>query len=355
MSGAAIPTVVLGGSGYVAGELLRLLAGHPRFRLAAAVSESRPGTPIAEAFPHLAGALPDTARFASLDQARDRLVPGAPLALLSALPHGHSAATVDRLLGEAEARGADLRVVDLSADFRLATAAQYEAVYKQPHPAPARLAEFVCALPEHRQPPPRAPLAHPGCFTTAVTLATVPLVALGLIEPEVAVSAITGSTGAGRAPTATTHHPERRSNLFAYSPLGHRHEPEMRRLVEDATGVATEIAFVPHSGPFARGIHATLHARLVEPLPAEEVGARVAAFYAEAPFVRVGSEAPRLQAVVGSNFAHLGFAVRGRSLVAFSVLDNLVKGAAGGALQWLNRLFDLPESAGLAQPGIGWL
>jgi N-acetyl-gamma-glutamyl-phosphate reductase len=351
---SAIPAFVVGGSGYVAGELLRLLAGHPRLTVAAVASEGRAGTEIAEAFPHLAGRFRGE-RFVPLPELAARLERGGRAALFSAAPHGTSAAVVDRLLARAEEVGCALSVVDLSSDFRFADATTWEAVYGRPHGAPHRLAEFACALPEHRASESPRHVGHPGCFTTAVALAAVPLVALGLVEPGLAVSAVTGSTGAGRTPTPTTHHPERRSNLFAYQALSHRHEPEMRRLLREAAGVEPEITFVPHSGPFARGIHATLHARLVEPRPAAEVAERVAIFYAGSPFVEVTAEPPRVQDVAGSNRCRLAFAARGTNLVAFAVLDNLVKGAAGGAVQWMNRLLGLPETAGLEAAGLGWI
>lgn len=352
--GAPIPAVVLGGSGYVAGELLRLLAGHPRFVVAAAASEGHAGERVEALFPHLRGCFPGLA-FVAPDEA-PRALDGVPrAAVFSALPHGHAGPAIDRLLAACETHGCAARVVDLSADFRYADAAAYAAVYHHPHGAPGRLGEFVSALPEHHRGPTPRHVGHPGCFTTAVTLATVPLLALGLVRPEIAVAAVTGSTGAGRSPSPTTHHPERRSTLFAYGALSHRHEPEMRALALAASGVEPDLAFVPHAGPFARGIHATLHARLAAPATADEVRAAVAGFYAEAPFVSVESEAPRLQSVVGTNRAVLAFAVRGDHLVAFSAIDNLTKGAAGGGIQWMNRLFDLPETAGLEAPGLGWI
>jgi N-acetyl-gamma-glutamyl-phosphate reductase len=198
-------------------------------------------------------------------------------------------------------------------------------------------------------------MGHPGCFTTSVLMATVPLLKLGLIEPRVSVVATTGSTGAGRTPTATTHHPARRSNLFAYSPLRHRHEPEMRNLAAAASGVEPEIHFVPQAGPFARGIYATVQARLNRAMTAEEVRSALAGFYAGAPFVDILAEPPRLQDVVGTNRCRLGVAVDGDHLVVFSAIDNLVKGAAGGGIQWMNRLMGFPEKAGLSVPGVGWL
>ena len=352
----ALPAIVLGGSGYVAGELLRLLAGHPVLRPAAVLSGSQAGQPVEAAFPHLAGAYSGLA-FSAPEDLPLRLAESPRAAVFSAAPHGASAPLVDSLLAAAARAGTDIRVVDLSADFRFPEAAAYEAVYGHPHGAPHRLGEFRCALPEHL---PAAKtwaghIAHPGCFTTAATLAAAPFLALGLVEPEVSVVAITGSTGAGRTPSATTHHPARRSNLFAYHPLCHRHQPEMRALASAAAGVPVTVHFVPHAGPFARGIHATVQMRLDQPLSAAAATAVLAEFYAGAPFVDVSPEPPRLQDVVGTNRCRLAAAVEGNHLVVFSALDNLVKGAAGGAIQWMNRLLGLPETAGLTQPGLGWL
>ncbi|HYN21261.1 MAG TPA: N-acetyl-gamma-glutamyl-phosphate reductase, partial [Thermoanaerobaculia bacterium] len=280
---------------------------------------------------------------------------GGPAAVFCAAPHGAAAALLDEVLGLAERAGAQARAVDLSADFRFADADSYARVYGHPHGAPSRLASFHCAVPEHAEGTPAAHLAHPGCFTTATLLAAVPLLKLGLIEPRLSVVAVTGSTGAGRTPTATTHHPARRSNLFAYSPLAHRHEPEMRTLAKAASGVDAEIHFIPQAGPFARGIYATVQATLRQPLPAAEVRSALATFYEGSPFVDVLDSPPRLQDVVGTNRCRLGVAVDGDHLAVFSAIDNLVKGAAGGGIQWMNRLLGFPETAGLTQPGPGWL
>jgi N-acetyl-gamma-glutamyl-phosphate reductase len=375
-----LPVVVLGGSGYVAGELLRLLVGHPVFRVAAVVSESRGGERVTAAFPHLAGTPADDLVFAGSSGGEGTLagVLGAfpSLGFFSALPHGDAAGRIDALLTEAERRGCDARVVDLSADFRHRDPARYEAIYGRPHGAPARLAEFRCALPELEHDGaaaaagPARHVAHPGCFTTAATLALAPLLVGDWIEPRATVVAVTGSTGAGRTPAATTHHPERRSDLFAYAPLAHRHEPEMRALLaacggEPGTEREPAISFLPHSGPFARGIHATITACLKRPASAADLTESISSFYGGAsssppsrrprPFVRVLTHPPRLQSVVGTNRCDLAVAVRGDDLVAFSALDNLVKGAAGGAVQWMNRLFGLADAAGLALPGLGWL
>ena len=171
-------------------------------------------------------------------------------------------------------------------------------------------------------------------------------------------SGITGSTGAGRTPIATTHHPERHSNLFAYNPLQHRHAPEVVQICRELTGVAPDLHFVPHSGPFARGIHMTLQGQLA---PAADrptsCGRPSRSFYAGQEFVRVVDGTPRVKDVAGSNYCHIGVATSGdgRSFVVLVAIDNLVKGAAGGAVQWMNRLLGLPESAGLTAPALGWI
>lgn len=355
MTEPRVDTAILGATGYVAGELLRILAGHPGLRLAAAVSRSQAGAPVEDTFPHLRGIF-GGAHFVADDALASLLHAPGPLAVFSALPHGESAPRLDRLFADAAAAGKTLKVVDLSADFRISDPADYERVYGKPHGAPDRLAAFRCALPDLDRTAPAGPIAHPGCFTTAVTLACAPLHALGLAEPRFFAAAVTGSTGSGREPSATTHHPERHGGFKAYSPLQHRHEIEMRTLVGRAAGggEAPEVLFVPHSGPFARGIHATVHARLVKPLDAAALAAAIAGFYAATPFVSVSTAPPALKEVVGTNRCRLGVAARGRDAVVFSVIDNLTKGAAGGGVQWMNRLLGQDETAGLLLPGLGW-
>jgi N-acetyl-gamma-glutamyl-phosphate reductase len=354
--GERLPAVILGGSGYVAGELLRLLSGHPFLRAAAVVSESQVGERVEAVFPHLAGCYPGMSFGARGDLGMlFDTIEGETAAVFCAAPHGAAAALLDGVLAEAEVAGVEARAVDLSADFRFADKAAYAEVYGHEHGAPERLGSFICGLPEHIEKEPAAHVGHPGCFTTSVLMAAVPLLKLGLVEPRISVVAVTGSTGAGRTPTATTHHPARRSTLFAYSPLRHRHGPEMRALAAAASGVDAEIHFVPQAGPFARGIYATLQARLADRVTAGEVRHALTDFYAGAPFVDVLPEPPRLQDVVGTNRCRLGVAVDGDHLVVFSTIDNLVKGAAGGGVQWMNRLLGFPETAGLRVPGLGWV
>jgi N-acetyl-gamma-glutamyl-phosphate reductase common form len=348
-----IPAVVLGGTGYVAGELLRLLAAHPQFALAAIMSDSAPGDAVAAAFPHLVSAYPDT-RFRSQEEVRHILCESPSTAVFSAAPHGVSAGLIDALLSAASAAGTAPRVVDISADFRYGSADAYAQVYRHQHGAPQRLKEFTCAVPEQLATLATAHVGHPGCFATAILLASVPLLKSGLISPAVFVSGVTGSTGSGRKPVPGTHHPLRHGDLYSYSALMHRHVPEVAACALAASGVAAQFAFVPHSGPFARGIHVTLQAALTGRADSQRVLEVLRAYYADAPFVRVSAEAPRVKDVVASNYAHLSAVVMSGTVAVLCAIDNLNKGAAGGAIQWMNRLFGLPETTGLTAPAPGW-
>lgn len=349
----AIPTIVLGGTGYVAGELLRLIAGHPVFELAGVLSDSQPGEPVAKAFPHLACAHPDTV-FKSQAELEKLIAELPTSALLCAAPHGVSAALIDSLLKAAERAGAQPRVVDISADFRYRSAEAYEAVYKHAHGAPQRIGEFTCAVPEHLASITTRHVTHPGCFATSILLASVPLLSAKLVEPSLFVSGVTGSTGSGRKPVEGTHHPQRHSDFYSYNALGHRHVPEVTACAKAASGVEAEFSFTPHSGPFARGIHATVQARLKSPVDTRQVLATFQDFYAGKPFVRVTEQAPRIKDIVASNYAHVSAVAKGNTVAVMCAVDNLTKGAAGGAVQWMNRLFDLPETTGLAAPAAGW-
>jgi N-acetyl-gamma-glutamyl-phosphate reductase len=348
-----VPAIVLGGTGYVAGELLRLIAVHPGLAVAAIVSDSQPGTPVAAAFPHLRETYP-LLLFSGID-AVERLMRETPRsALFSAAPHGVAAGIIDRLLRAAESGGHTAHCVDISADFRYSNAGAYESVYKHPHGAPSRLPQFTCAVPEHLARSPTPHISHPGCFATATLLASVPLLALGLCEPRLFVTGITGSTGSGRKPSEATHHPQRHGDLYSYGALSHRHVPEITACAKAASGIDAEINFVPHSGPFARGIHVTVQASLKRPVSSAAAVAALADYYKDSPFVRVIDTAPRVKDVVTSNYAHLSAVTNGSSIAVMSVLDNLTKGAAGGGVQWMNRLLGFDESAGLRAPAPGW-
>jgi N-acetyl-gamma-glutamyl-phosphate reductase common form len=352
MSGAT-PAIILGGTGYVAGELLRLIAVHPHLKVTAVLSESQPGGQVSAAFAHLRSAYPDL-KFADLLEI-EQLMRRTPVsALFSAAPHGVSAALVDRLLTAAAAAGSRVHCVDISADFRFSTREAYEAVYKHPHGAPARIAEFTCAVPEHMQKSPTPHVAHPGCFATATLLASVPMLALGLTDSRLFVTGITGSTGSGRKPVEATHHPHRHSDLYSYGALSHRHVPEIAACAKLATGIEAEINFVPHSGPFARGIHVTVQASLKKRMDSSQAVQALKSYYKDCPFVGVIDSAPRVKDVATSNYSNLSAVTNGNSIAVMSVLDNLNKGAAGGAIQWMNRLLGFDETSGLTAPAPGW-
>ena len=351
MSDNAIPTIVLGGTGYVAGELLRLLAVHPRLQVIGVMSESRAGDRVRAVFPQLHDLHGDL-RFGT-KEAMYELLSGR-VALFSAAPHGASAALVAGFIEQAEQRGCELTVVDVSADFRFADNDSYAAVYGHAHGAPDVLDRFVSALPEHLAASDRPHVGHPGCFATSLLLAAVPLLRLGLAVPELYAVGITGSTGSGRTPAAGTHHPERHSNLFAYKALEHRHAPEVVNICEALTGRHPDLRFIPHSGPFARGIHMTMQAPLTDGHDAESIRAAFADFYADCLFVVIVDGTPRIKDVVGSNYAHIGIATDADTVAVFVAIDNLVKGAAGGAIQWMNRQLGLDETTGLTGPALAW-
>ena len=350
---SSVPAVVLGATGYVGGELLRLIAAHPHFDLAAAVSESKAGEPIRDTFPHLAAACGDSL-FAGHGKWLEEVPADSPLALFSAAPHGASAAMIANVLEQAKAHSLVVHAVDVSADFRYRDAAAYEGVYGGGHGAPQLLGDFVCAVPEHLAGTDTQHVAHPGCFATAILLAAVPLLQSGLVAPELFVTGITGSTGSGRTPQAGTHHPERHSNLYAYKALSHRHTPEIVNLAESASGTRARVNFVPHSGPFARGIFATVQAKAAGKISAVELREFFETRYSSAPFVRIVDGSPKLKNVVASNMAEIAVAQSGDTVVVMSAIDNLVKGAAGGAMQWMNRLFGQPDTAGLMAIPPGW-
>lgn len=349
---ASIPTAVLGATGYVSGEILRLIAAHPAFELLAAVSDSRSGEPIAATFPHLAPVY--RGRFVSHDDWIDAAETGSDLAVFSAAPHGASAAIIRDALERAAARNLNAHVVDVSADFRYAAAPDYEAVYGVEHGAPGLLASFDSGVPEHLPETAARHIGHPGCFATAVLLASMPLLVGKFAAGDLFVNGITGSTGSGRQPQAGTHHPERHSNLYAYKALEHRHAPEITAQLKRACSQDATVHFVPHSGPFARGIYVTVQARSESGVTTEALRQAFAEYYADAAFVDVVDAMPKLKHVVASNRAEIGVAVNDGALVVTCAIDNLVKGAAGGAVQWMNRLWGLPETLGLEAPAPAW-
>jgi N-acetyl-gamma-glutamyl-phosphate/LysW-gamma-L-alpha-aminoadipyl-6-phosphate reductase len=352
------PVWIVGSSGLLAGELARLLEGHDQLELRGAVSRTG-GVPLRGAHPGLTTSVVTSTLEEALVELRAALEAG-PVALFLGLPHGESAAawnTVSRELGDAAAQ---LRVVDLSADFRLADVDLFEAAYGTPHPDPEGAEGFVYGLPElDREGLVGATrVAAPGCFATALQLATVPAARAGLLDasaPHI-YSGVTGSSGSGAAPLPTTHHPHRHGNFKAYAPGGHRHEAELAQALRPL-GPVPPIHFLPHSGPFSRGIHLSASLPLARPTSAAEVHAVFGAALEGEPFVEVLplGACPELRTVVGSNRASLAVHVRGEQLTVLVTIDNTIKGGAGQALQNMNLMLGLPETAGLPRAGLGVL
>ena len=332
---------VVGASGYAGAELLRLCAGHPALDVVWATGETMAGTAVAELYPSLAGAYAAT-RFETY---RPELADGVDLIFL-ALPHGQSQLLVPHL------RTRGCAIVDLAADFRLSDPAVYQRWYGEAHTAPELLADFVYGLPElGRDHLSKADaVAVAGCYPTAAALALAPLVGAGAVEPQgVIVDAASGVSGAGRAPKPTTHFSAANEDFTAYGLLDHRHTPE----IEQATG-ARRVLFTPHLAPMTRGILATCYARPTRPTSTADLLELLGATYAGEPFVVISPASPSTKATWGSNAAHLTarFDERTGWVVVIAAIDNLVKGAAGQALQCANLVLGLDETAGLSAVGV---
>ena len=336
---------VAGASGYAGGELVRWLSGHPRVDLVHLTAFREAGRPVADVFPNLRGFATQTLNGTSWrDLGKDSDV------VFLALPHGAAIEAAPALLQ------AGTRVVDLGADFRLKEPASYLRWYGAEHGATDLLGEAVYGLPEANREAVRTArlVANPGCYPTAVALALLPLIATGAVEGTVIVDAKSGVSGAGRNPSATTHFSEVNENVRPYKLGEHRHEPEMEQTLSQG-GSPVSVYFAPHLMPMTRGILATCYAPLNAALPAERLLALYRDAYRDEPFVRVlDTELPQTKATLGSNFCDVAVRVdpERRLAVAVSAIDNLVKGAAGQAIQNMNLMFGFPESEGLWAPGI---
>ncbi|MGM0813152.1 N-acetyl-gamma-glutamyl-phosphate reductase [Thioalkalivibrio sp.] len=331
---------IVGATGYTGVELLRLLAGHPHAEIVAVTSRSDAGTPVASMFPSLRGRIdlnfvePDPDRLAECD------------VVFFATPHGVAHAMAGPLLER------DVRVIDLSADFRLRDAELWARWYGQPHGAPQWLEQAVYGLPELHRDRIRETrlLAVPGCYPTAVTLGLLPLLRARAVDPsDLIADAKSGVSGAGRKAQIGSLHAEVGENFRAYASGGHRHHPEIRQTLEDAAGGPVGLVFQPHLVPMIRGIHATLYAR---PLDGQLDFQRLFEdFYRNEPFVDLlppGGH-PQTSSVRGTNLCRIAVfrPVESGRVVVLSVIDNLVKGASGQAVQGMNLMFGLPEDLGL--------
>jgi len=337
-----VKTAVIGGSGYTGVELIRLLSAHPDLKLTCATSRQYEGRPIEDVFPSLRGITDLT--FSAPDPWQ---VARSASVAFTALPHKTAMEFIPKLLDQG------LKVVDLSADFRLRDAEVYAAWY-QPHSAPLLLEEAAYGLPEiHLDDVQKARLvANPGCYPTSAILVLAPLLDNGWIDPAtIIVDSKSGTSGAGRGPSLTSLYCEVNEAIKAYKIGEHRHTPEIEQELSLLAGRSVTISFTPHLVPMNRGILTTTYASLTSDIEDKLLFERSQAFYADAPFVRVlpPGRFPSTSFVSGSNYCDIGYKIDRRThrIVGVSAIDNLVKGASGQAIQNMNLMLGLEETSGL--------
>ena len=344
-SAVTIKAAIFGASGYAGGELLRLLLDHPRAEPVAVISRSQAGRPVSSVHPHLSR-LTDLVFVPQLPQGGDE-----PEVVFLSGPHGYAVEVAPALLDTG------IPVIDLSADFRLRSASSFEKFYGPVPPGYSRQPDFAYGLPElfREEIAASRAVASPGCFATAAILGLAPLWRDGFVAEGATVSvfAITGSSGAGVTPSPTTHHPRRASAFFAYSIDGHRHLPE---IVESLSAIgepaAGRIVFQTHSAPLVRGIFVTAAVPLRAEMSKPKLRKVFEVAYENEFFVRLVDGSPDVAVVKGTNFADIGVAVQESVALVFVAIDNLVKGAAGQAIQAMNLMFGLPEPTGLKMTGV---
>jgi N-acetyl-gamma-glutamyl-phosphate reductase common form len=340
--GMKINVGIFGGSGYGGAELLRILLLHPNTELSFVTANEHAGKAVSEVHRNLLGltdlqfikAPDDLESLSDLDCA------------FFALPHGQAMEQAPRL-------PAKVKIIDLSGDFRINDSVTFAQHYGREHTAIDAQSQFVYGLTETNREVIRSArcIANPGCFATATLLGLAPLVASNLLESRVIVDAKTGSSGSGAKPAANTHHPQRSNSFYAYKPFTHQHVPEIEQELKNVGEWNSELVFMTHSLPVARGIFASIYTETKNEISAAEARALFADFYRDSFFVRLVDGSPDINWVKTTNFCDIGFAARGRQLVVFSAIDNLVKGAAGQAVQNMNLMFGLDEKTGLMLMG----
>ncbi len=337
---------ITGAAGYTGCELIRLLEKHPRVELCWLMTgKTNQGKTLKEVFPHLRGLGDRT--FSAMDPKDPQ---GADLVFM-AMPHGLSVSVVPAFLE------AGARVVDLSADYRLKDPSLYGEWYQMEHAAPQLLEEAVYGLTElYRSHLPGARLvANPGCYPTVSILALAPLLMKGLVQLDsIVIDAKSGVSGAGRGLSMVTHFSECNEDFLAYKPMEHRHIPEIEQELSLLAGEKVAVRFVPHLVPMIRGMLATVYCKPSKELKGKDPQEVYKAFYEGEPFVRVlePGELPRTKDVWGTNTCEIAvrFHEPSDSILVVAVIDNLVKGASGLAVQNMNAMFGIPEAEGL--PGI---
>lgn len=338
----SISVAVLGASGYAGGELVRLIDAHPAMEIVHLGAHSAAGRPLSTVHPQLGGG----SRI--LGEIGPASVPAADLVMM-ALPHGESTVPGIAFAG----RGG--KVVDLGSDFRMDSADRYLEAYGTEHPAAGVLGDWTYGLPEVFDVSAARLVASPGCYPTAALLGLVPLVGAGIIDPgHLVVDAMSGASGAGRSLKERLLFGTVAEGVRAYGVGSHRHRPEMEMGIQRATGTEAVVTFTPHLVPVQRGMLVTSTARLVEEASREDLLGLLTDAYGSAPFVDVILEPPQTRWAVGSNRAIITAYVDRRSgnAIVIAAIDNLLKGAAGQAIQSANLMFGLPETTGLPTAGL---
>jgi len=331
---------IIGASGYAGAELLRILSSRDDVTVGMVTAGSSVGIRVDELYPAFSGSVDLAFEPLSADRLDD-----IDVAFL-ALPSGEAMHIVPQLLNSVD------RIIDLSGDFRLPSASLYEQFYRHTHTAPALLREALYGLPElHKDDIATARLiANPGCYPTSAILALLPALGHRIIAPEgIVINALSGVSGAGRSASLELSFTEVNENIRAYKIGTHQHIPEIQSVLAQATGQNISLCFVPHLVPLNRGIYTTIYATLETHLTEAELFELYQNFFEHAPFVRMKTEIPQIKNVLYTNYCDIGVTMDRRTnrLIIISVIDNLIKGAAGQAVQNMNIMFGLPEEKGL--------
>jgi N-acetyl-gamma-glutamyl-phosphate reductase len=329
---------IFGGSGYGGSELIRLLLYRDDVEIVFVTANEHAGKSVGDVHRNLYGLTSLVFEVAPEDYSNLKEIDCAFLAL----PHGQALTVAPKLKPE-------IKIIDLSGDFRLRDAAEYLEHYGREHSAIELQKEFVFGLTETNRAKIRQAMriSNPGCFATATLLGLAPVVANGLLSGQVVVDAKTGSSGSGAKAAANTHHPQRMNSFYAYKPFTHQHVPEIEQHLREIGDWSSEFVFMTHSLPVARGIFATIYATVRKPINAAGLAEVYRDFFRDSFFIRIVNGSPDINWVKTTNFCDLGFAARGNQIVIFSAIDNLVKGAAGQAIQNMNLMFGLDETIGL--------
>jgi len=336
-----IKVAIFGGSGYGGSELLRILLFHPHVEIGLVTANEHAGKAVSEVHRNLLGLtnLQFMRAPADLSSVEADVV-------FFALPHGQALALAPQLKSH-------IKVVDLSGDFRINDPETFKQFYKLDHTATDLQHKFVYGLTEtNREAIAGAQyIANPGCFATATSLALAPMVKSGLLTGRMIVDAKTGSSGSGAKPAANTHHPQRSNSFYAYKPFTHQHVPEIEQHLSGIGDLGGGLTFMTHSLPVSRGIFASCYLETTVNLTNEDLTGVYRNFYNGSFFVRLVEGSPDINWVKNTNFCDIAFHSNGKQLVVFSAIDNLVKGAAGQAVQNMNLMFGLAETTGLMLAG----